>query len=148
MKSPETVKMEERFRELRRKVYTYPNARINQLMDLQFIDCSAEEKTLTLGFDVEWWMMNPFDTMHGGMICTAFDMTFGSLAIVLSDKTWTPTIQLAVSFIRPIGPGAHLRVKVHAASIGKTVSNLTGEVTKAGSDTVYATATAVFFMAK
>ena len=43
-------------------------------------ECSYDDKWLSLGFPVQPWMANRAGLMHGGIICTAIDMTAATLA--------------------------------------------------------------------
>ncbi|MEG2203836.1 MAG: PaaI family thioesterase, partial [Oscillospiraceae bacterium] len=120
--------------------------RINRLMAYELVECSWEERSLTLAFPVEWWMLNPFEGMHGGLICTAFDIAFGTLSLTLSGMKQCPTAQLDVSFLQAVGLGDRLLVRVKANHMGRSLGNLTGEAISAKTGKVCATASTVFFL--
>ena len=44
--------------------------RVNDMLEPEFVSCSAEEQTLELRFPLNEWMLNPMGTMHGGIIAT------------------------------------------------------------------------------
>jgi acyl-coenzyme A thioesterase PaaI-like protein len=100
LKSPKTLEFEKII--LERMSNASPNDRINKLMDFSLEDCSYEDQSLTLSFPVEWWMLNSKDTMHGGLICTAFDIGMGMLSLSLVRSGHTPTMQMDVTFVRPV----------------------------------------------
>ena len=56
--------------------------------------CSYEDKTITFAFRVQPWQVNRAGHLHGGMMCTAFDMTMGVLVRFLAGKNFTPTVSL------------------------------------------------------
>jgi uncharacterized protein (TIGR00369 family) len=145
LKSPQTQEFEKII--LERMSNASPNDRINKLMDFSLEDCSYEDQSLTLSFPVEWWMLNSKDTMHGGLICTAFDIGMGMLSLSLVRSGHTPTMQIDVSFVRPVHVDDRLLVHAKATRVGRTVSYLTGEARSQTTGKVCATATAIFFTA-
>lgn len=146
MTSPQTLEMEQRARVLLTRLAGMEAERINKLMDYAFESCNAEERSLTFSFPVEWWMLNPIDTMHGGLICTAFDIVLGTLTAVLSDGARAcPTAQLNVTFLRPVTLDDRLIVTAKASHMGRTLGNLTGEARSQKTGKLCATASAVFF---
>ena len=52
---------------------------IYSLLHPHFLRCNYEEKSLTVFIRVKDWARNPEGTMHGGLISTVFDGTFGTL---------------------------------------------------------------------
>lgn len=144
MKSPETLQMDERIKKFIFESKESSPKGINSLMQYQLYDCSFEEKTLDCIFPVEEWMLNPSGAMHGGLICTAIDITFGTLSIFLTDNG-SPTVKLDVSFVRPIKMGDIVLVKAKCINNGKTLSHLTGEALSMKTGRVCATSIGIFF---
>ena len=50
------------------------------LMKPSFLSCSAENRSLTLDFAAEDWMLNSKQTLHGGMLASMLDNTMGLAA--------------------------------------------------------------------
>lgn len=79
--------------------------RINDKMQPQFLVCSTEERSLSVSFTAEEWMLNPNGTLHGGILSTAVDMVFSILARILAKKRTMVTVQLSMNFLRAIPKG-------------------------------------------
>lgn len=93
----------------------------------EFVECDPVRRTATLRFTVQDWMRNPGRTMHGGLISTAFDSTFGMLTNYYSRNHYITTTNLSISFLEPVFPGDKLYVRVKASRAGRTLVNLTGK---------------------
>ena len=48
--------------------------------------------------------------LHGGIMCTAFDLTIAALARFCAGENFAPTISLDVRYIRPVKVGETLLV--------------------------------------
>ena len=96
------------------------------MLNPQFVCCNYEEKSITVKYKAEKWNMNTGGTMHGGIICTAFDNCFGILAHALS-KTWVTTIDINVRFLKPVLCGEELIITAKADMKGNTIISLSGE---------------------
>ena len=72
--------------------------RINGMMRSEAAGCSFEDRTITFAFPVQPWQANRVGDMHGGMICTAFDLTIAALARFYAEENFAPTISLDVKF--------------------------------------------------
>lgn len=97
---------------------------INGLMKAEKVSCSYEDKTITFAFRVQPWQVNRAGHLHGGMMCTALDMTMGVLVRFLSGKNFTPTVSLDVKYIRPVKLGDVMLVTVKAVSAGRRITHL------------------------
>ena len=100
---------------------------INGLMRAEKVSCSYEDKTITFAFRVQPWQVNRAGHLHGGMMCTAFDMTMGVLVRFLAGKNFTPTVSLDVKYIRPVKVGDTLLVTAKAIAAGRRITQLTCE---------------------
>ena len=65
--------------------------------------------------------------LHGGIICTAFDITIAALARFFAGKNYAPTISLDVKFIRPVKVGDRMLVTAKAVATGRRITQLTCE---------------------
>ncbi|NLD19010.1 MAG: PaaI family thioesterase [Clostridiales bacterium] len=117
---------------------------INEMMKSCSIECSFEEKTITFGFPVQPWQANRVGNMHGGLICTAFDLTLAALARFFARENFAPTISLDVKYVRPISVGDMLLVKAKATSTGRRITQLTCEAYSKESEKLIATGASVY----
>lgn len=97
----------------------------NVFMQSRFESCDFSTKTLILSFPVETNMRNPVGVMHGGCVAGAMDITMGSLTFYMSGEYLTPTINMNVSYERPIPSGKRLFVEATCLSCGKTMAYAT-----------------------
>ncbi len=108
------------------------------------IGCSFEDKSVSLGFPVEPWMANRAGLMHGGIICTAIDMTAATLARFFAGENYCPTVSLDVKYIRPVEVGDMMVVTVKGTAIGRRISQIQAEAVSRKSGKLVATGASVF----
>jgi uncharacterized protein (TIGR00369 family) len=106
--------------------------------------CSFENKTLTMEFPAQDWQANRVGDLHGGMICTAFDLTIAALARFYAGENFVPTVSLDVKYVRPVKIGDTLVVTAHATATGRRISQLTGEAYSKDTGKLVATAASVY----
>lgn len=75
---------------------------INAMMDMQLIAYDCKKRSVLLRFPIKAWQLNPAKNLHGGIICTALDISMGCAAYVYSKASFTPTIQMSVNFVKGI----------------------------------------------
>ncbi len=97
----------------------------NRLLHTRYESCNYEKKTLTLSFPAEGYMRNPAGVVHGGAMAGALDLTMGSLAFYMCGEFLTPTINLNVSYERPVPTGTRVIVEATCLSCGKTMAYAT-----------------------
>ena len=97
-----------------------PSFNVN--MRSRYERCDFETKTLVLSFPVEEYMRNPAGVMHGGAVAGAVDIAMGSLTFYCSGEYLTPTINLNVSYERPIQTGKRLVVEAVCHACGRTMA--------------------------
>ena len=117
---------------------------INGLMRAEKVSCSYEDKTITFAFRVQPWQVNRAGHLHGGMMCTAFDMTMGVLVRFLAGKNFTPTVSLDVKYIRPVKEGDVMFVTVKAVSAGRRITHLICESRSKNTGKLLASGAGVF----
>lgn len=117
---------------------------LNGMMKSSEGGCSFEDKTLTFEFPVQQWQANRVGNMHGGMICTAFDLTIAALARFYAGENFAPTISLDVKYVRPVKVGDVMVVKATATATGRRITQLTGEAYSKFSGKLVATAASVY----
>ena len=117
---------------------------LNGMMKSSEGRCSFEDKTLTFEFPVQPWQANIVGNLHGGMICTAFDLTIAALARFYAGENFAPTVSLDVKYIRPVKVGDTLTVTARATATGKRITQLTGEAYIKETGRLAATAASVY----
>lgn len=101
-----------------------------------------EAGTLRLGFEAKPEFANPMGVVQGGFLTAMLDDAMGPLVFAMAGR-FGSTIDLNVSFLRPVKPGA---VEVLARMIrqGRSVAFLEAELEAGGE--IGARATASFFL--
>ncbi|MGX8773462.1 MAG: PaaI family thioesterase [Bacillota bacterium] len=117
---------------------------MNGLMKSEWGGCSYEDRTLTYEFPVQQWQANRVGNMHGGAICTAFDLTIAALARFYARENFAPTINLDVNYVRPVAMGDKLVVTAKATSTGRRITQLTAEAYIKSSGKLAATASSIY----
>ena len=117
---------------------------MNGLMKGEWTECSFEEKTLTFAFPVQQWQANRVGNMHGGAICTAFDLTIAALARFYAGANFAPTVSLDVKYIRPARIGDEIVVTAKATATGRRITQLTAEACSRDTGRLLATAASVY----
>lgn len=81
-----------------------------------------EAGTIEIGFVADERFVNPAGTVQGGFVAAMLDDTQGpALFAMTGGAVYAPTINLAVSFIKPAPPGRFIG-KGRVVSLGKTVA--------------------------
>lgn len=117
---------------------------INGMMKSEMAGCSYEDKTITFAFPVQPWQANRVGKLHGGMICTAFDMTIAALARFYAGEYFAPTISLDVKYVRPVEVGDTMLVTAKAVSTGKRITQLVCEAYSRDTGKLVATGASVY----
>ena len=91
-----------------------------------------ERGAFTLRCKTFEWMRNALGTLHGGMGATVIDQAMGFVAYsYMPGPGRTPTIQLQLSYHRPLVPGEYVIVKVRVVSVSRTLISMTCDVASA-----------------
>lgn len=78
------------------------------------------------------WMRNSAGTLHGGLCATILDQAMGFVSCCLKEgNDIAPTVQMSISYHRPLHPGEQVIVKVHVVSATHSLMNLTAEASQA-----------------
>lgn len=120
----------------------------NANMHSRYESCDFTTKSLILSFPVEDYMRNPADVMHGGAVAGALDITMGSLTFYMAGEFLTPTINMNVSYERPVPLGRRLYVEATCLSCGKTMAYATAKAWIEGQeDKIVASAAGTYYTA-
>ena len=117
---------------------------INGMMKSEAVGCSFEDKTITFAFPIQPWQANRVGKLHGGIICSAFDMTIAALARFYAGENFAPTISLDVKYVRPVEVGDTMVVTAKAVATGSRISQLTCEAISKATGKVVATGASVY----
>ena len=78
------------------------------------------------------WMRNSAGMLHGGLCATILDQAMGFVSCCLKEgNDIAPTVQMSISYHRPLHPGEQVIVKVHVVSVTHSLMNLTAEASQA-----------------
>lgn len=117
---------------------------VNGRMKSIKIGCCSDENSITLGFPVQEWQANRGGMMHGGMICTAFDITAAAVARFCAGENYAPTISLDVKYIRPVQVGDTLLVTARATAAGRRITQIVCQAESKNTGKLAATAATVY----
>ncbi|MCI2063083.1 MAG: PaaI family thioesterase [Eubacteriaceae bacterium] len=108
------------------------------------VGCSLEEMTSEIEYPILEWELNQAGQVHGGILCTMFDISAGSLAKIVNELEFNPTVSLNVRFIRPAMHGDTAVIKTVIESNGRTLVNMSGRAFSKNSGKLLATAAVTF----
>ncbi|MEL7656159.1 MAG: PaaI family thioesterase [Bacillota bacterium] len=119
-------KMEKDITEIIDHIQSGPE-RINMVMNPKLIACNAKEQSIVIEFPVLEWQLNPYDKMHGGLIATAFDETFGIFAFYLANRKSVVSVNISLNFQKPVPMNDSILITAKATSLGKRIITISGE---------------------
>ncbi len=118
--------------------------RMNAHLDLKIKDASMEEKFAEYIFDVKDWALNPYDGVHGGATCAAFDSAMGITAVALTGR-FVSTTDLTVSYLKPM-TGKQFLFQIEFTQVGRTMARFTGKAIDTETGVLCATAMSSFVL--
>lgn len=122
------------------------NEGVLALLKPRFISCDFAEKTACFAFDVREWELNPEGGLHGGIIVTGFDVSFGLLCHYFAKQHMVSTVNITTTFLKPIRPDDTVNYHVKITSLGRTLISLTAEARLDRDNILAATATSTFMI--
>lgn len=119
---------------------------IGDLLHFELLESNGEGEYLLRCATLPW-MRNPAGTLHGGICATVLDQAMGLIAYcVKPGPGFAPTIEMQVSYIRPVLMGQSLLTRVHVTSVTSSLIRLRCELMMEGlPDRVCVTGSAVYF---
>ncbi len=120
------------------------NSGLVKRMNPCFVSCDFAKREACLAFEVYDWELNPGGTLHGGIIVTGFDMSFGLTCHYYAKQHMVTTVNLTTTFLKPILQGDTVNYHVKITSLGRTLVSMTAEARLSRGDILAATATATF----
>lgn len=101
---------------------------IGDRMGYELLSCDEEGRHFRLRCHTFDWMRNGPGTLHGGMCATVVDQAMGFIAYCIKPgEGIAPTVQMQVTYHRPLVPGEQVIVDVHVISRTKSLMNLSAE---------------------
>ena len=139
--------MEQIVRDRLAAIHTLAPDSIGAQMHYELLECDCDAGEYTLLCRTMPWMRNIPGTLHGGMCATVVDQAMGFIAhCVKRGEGTAPTVELQVSYHRPLIPGEDVVVKVKVVSVTRSLMRLSSEAYQAGKpEKVCLTATATYF---
>ena len=139
--------MEQILRDRLAAIHSLAPGSIGDQMHYTLLECDPEAGEYTLLCRTFDWMRNIPGTLHGGMCATVVDQAMGFVAHCVKRGDGTaPTVELQVSYHRPLNPGEDVVVKVKVISITRSLMRLSAQAHQAGKpEKVCLTATATYF---
>ncbi|WP_434309475.1 PaaI family thioesterase [Hominifimenecus sp. rT4P-3] len=114
----------------------------------RFFSCDYPQKSVCLEYPSEPWMRNPAGGMHGGMIATVFDNAMCTAVRGFAGIGDSPTVNLQISYIRPVRIGVPVRIRVRVSGLGRTIAHVSAELWQGEAETrVLASASSTVFVA-
>ena len=128
-------------------LHTQGAGTIGDMLNFRLVDCDTETGELTLRCSTQEWMRNLAGTLHGGMCATLVDQAMGFVAYCAKPgEGIAPTIDLQVSYHRPLIPAQDVLIRVRVVSVSKSLIRLSGEAFQADRpDSICLTSHATYF---
>ena len=105
---------------------------IGAVMDFELLSCDSEAGEYVFRCKTMPWMRNILGTLHGGLCATALDQAMGFVAHCIKPGEGTaPTIQMQVSYHRPLISGEDVIVKVWVVSATRSLMSFRAEAFQA-----------------
>ena len=106
--------------------------------------CNFEEKSAEFAFTVEDWQLNPEKGLHGGIMATNFDVSFGLLSHYFAKQHMVSTVTIHTTFLKPVMPNDVIHYKVQMSHLGRTIHSMTAEAWLERDNILAATASASY----
>jgi uncharacterized protein (TIGR00369 family) len=116
---------------------------INASVRPDFVRCDADKMELVFEFATTEWEMGPAGLLHGGVMSTMLDISMAAL-IAPYVGGFAPTVQLTVTFLRPVPLGETLRIHAKIISLGKSIVHAEGAAIIQSTDTLSATGKGIY----
>jgi len=122
---------------------TYRQHEVNGMLSPVYADCSVEDQTVTLEFEVKPWEANRAGILHGGIVCTMLDHVAGTAVMTMAGG-WCPTVDIDVRFLKPGKIGDKLVGVGHFVSAGRRIISMEAKLYNKETGDIIATSTSAF----
>ena len=124
--------MSERIRSRMAQINESEPESIAGMLRFRLVSCERDDITMTC--QTMPWMRNPAGTLHGGMGAAILDQAMGFVAYCIKPgEGIAPTIQMQVSYHRPLISGEDVIVKVWVVSATRSLMSFRSEAFQAAS---------------
>lgn len=139
--------MEEKLRSRIQLLREIKPGSVGDQMDFRLVSADPEKGTYHLRCRTLDWMSNANGVLHGGMCATVVDQAMGFIAYCLMPgKGIAPTVQLQVTYHRPMLLDEDVDVTVKVLTVTKSLMHLTAEAAMASApEKLCISATGSFF---
>lgn len=114
------LRMEEHMHTFLKNIEENQSDSIIGMLRPSFVECSAEEATLTMSYPAMAWERNPLNVMQGGVVATILDFSIACMATYYGGEK-AVTVSLQTSYLRGCPIDGTLVVKVRATKAGRTM---------------------------
>lgn len=102
---------------------------IGDLLAFRVVSCDRSQGEYVFRCQTFPWMRNAAGTLHGGMAASIVDQAMGFVAFCIKPgEGFTPTVEMQLSYHRPLFPGEPVVVKVQALSQSRSLIHFFAEV--------------------
>lgn len=101
---------------------------VNAMMEPEFVRCDLEEQWAEFRFPVKDWEVNIVGQLHGGLEATMFDFSMGVLTRSITGLRFVPTIEINITYFRPVSDTDAVIVRTRVEKLGKRVIHLSAEL--------------------
>ncbi len=129
------------------ELHTLAPGSIGDQMELTLVSCDPEAGIYNMRCETRHWMRNIAGTLHGGMCATLADQAMGCIAYCAKPgEGIAPTVEMNVSYHRPLIPGEDVLVNVYLMSVTRNLMHLRAELFVASEpDKLCLSTTGVYF---
>lgn len=118
------LRLEERLAAL----HTQGSGTVGDMLQLRLLEQKPAQGEYVMCCATDSWMRNLAGTLHGGLCATLLDQAMGCVAYCAMPGLGTaPTIDLQISYHRPLIPGEEVLLRVRVLSCTKSLMRLTAE---------------------
>ena len=101
---------------------------IGDMLELELLGCNTLDGEILMTCKTGPWMRNLAGTLHGGMCATVVDQAMGCVAYCAKPgEGLAPTVQLQVSYHRPLIPGEDVLMRIRVLSVTGSLIHLSCE---------------------
>lgn len=119
---------------------------IGSMLHFELESCDAQRQEATFLCETAGWMGNVLGTLHGGISAVIIDHAMGILSNSLR-QGWEkgPTIQLNLTYHKPLLAGERVRVRVQVVSASKCLTQMYAEAHSVARGTLCTSATGTYY---
>lgn len=101
--------------------------RLNEMLAPTLSDCSAEQNTMTVRYQIFSWELNPRGELHGGSLASMFDVALGLTARCASRSMQVATTDLSISYLRRVEADDAVLIQTKVQKNGRFMTRITAE---------------------